>query len=313
MEKVILFGPFVGEMYWEAARFAPILPYFKIKRYPEGKMKYIVLTREDRFDLYGKFADILVPLKIEGDYKKMFPNCYRLDKYSNVEYMNVVDKFNKKYSERYKIKQHFYPDIKGKRFLNRRQFSTTQMLFKYSPRDDNYKLIKEYILNKTDKKIVVLAPRFRGENFNPSSIRRRNWPYWNEFYDMIYNNEFLMNKYFFVICGKNGEHVPDKKNRFVDMNMIPLTENSSLIGLLLVILENAYFTCGSQSAIPNLSLLYGVEALEFGHQKALHTRSYNLKGTPVTFLESSRYDLKPKILFENLHKILKKKYKKETK
>jgi len=50
----VLMGPFVGEMYWEAARFAPMLPHMLRSKYKNRKIKYIILTREDRFDLYGR-------------------------------------------------------------------------------------------------------------------------------------------------------------------------------------------------------------------------------------------------------------------
>jgi len=32
MNKAVLFGPFVGELYWEFARFAPMLPYMKTNK-----------------------------------------------------------------------------------------------------------------------------------------------------------------------------------------------------------------------------------------------------------------------------------------
>ena len=74
----VLFGPFVGELYWEAGRFAPMLPYYREQYKNKKNVKFIVLTREDRFDLYGKYADILVPLRVPGDEEKKTPECFRL-------------------------------------------------------------------------------------------------------------------------------------------------------------------------------------------------------------------------------------------
>ena len=85
---------------------------------------------------------------------------------------------------------------------------------------------------------------------------------------------------------------------------IQIDQKSSLVGLLLVLLERAVLTCGSQSAIPNLSLLKGVEVLEFGHQKSLHTKTYNIKNTRVTFLDDPRYQIGTKVIFKNLRKLL---------
>ena len=61
--KAVLFGPFLGELSWEFYRFAPYAIYLK-KRNPD--IKLIVLTRKERFDLYGKHADILIPLRIKN-------------------------------------------------------------------------------------------------------------------------------------------------------------------------------------------------------------------------------------------------------
>ena len=71
-----------------------------------------------------------------------------------------------------------------------------------------------------------------------------------------------------------------------------------------MVLKRSIFTCGSQSAIPNLSLLQKVEVLEFGHQKSLHTKTYNVKNTKVTFLNDPKYQIESKIVFKNLRKIL---------
>jgi hypothetical protein len=170
------------------------------------------------------------------------------------------------------------------------------MLYKYEPRDENYTLVNHF-LPKNEKKNVILSPRFR-KGF------KRNWKHWKEFYDILASDKDLLKKFNFIICGKKGEYVPDVKNRFLDMTTIPRTGGSSLVGLLLVILENSVFTFGSQSAIPNISLLYGVEVLEFGCQKRLHTVTYNVKKTPITFIENKNYNINPEEIFKHFKKCL---------
>jgi hypothetical protein len=151
-----------------------------------------------------------------------------------------------------------------------------------------------------------LAPRYR-VGF------RRNWKRWPEFYDILSRDKHLMNKFNFIICGKKGEYIPDKKDRFLDMNKIKVASGtSSLIGILLVILERACFTFGSQSAIPNLSLLYKTEVLEFGCQKSLHTRTYNIFNTPITFIENKKYNIELSVIFREFKALLKKKEKKNA-
>jgi hypothetical protein len=131
------------------------------------------------------------------------------------------------------------------------------------------------------------------------------WSKWQEFYDLLVRQSDLLQDFNFIICGKKGEYLPDKRSRFFDMNEIRLGEKSSLVGLLLVILERAFFTFGSQSAIPNMSLLLKVDVLEFGCQRALHTKTYNVTNTPITFLDNRNYDIDPQVILKNLRKLLK--------
>ena len=295
-QKAVLMGPFVGEMYWEAGRFAPMLPHMMMTQYKGKNIKYIVLTRQERFDLYGKYADILVPLNVNGDYSTRKPECFRLIGLRPDEYENIAKKFKEKYAERYQIVKHVYPKITKPHFTNKNQYPQNLMMYSYKPRQENYDLVDAY-LPRNGKPHVVLAPRFR-EGF------KRNWNKWDQFYDLLIKQKDLINNFNFVICGKKGEYVPDKKGRFLDMNEIKLGDNSSLVGLLLVILSKAFFTFGSQSAIPNLSLLHKVDVLEFGCQKSLHTKTYNVTNTPITFFVNKGYDIDPHFILENFRKLL---------
>ena len=303
-EDAVLLGPCVGELYWEGARFAPMLPYMIRNQYKNKLVKYIVLTREDRFDLYGKFADILVPLRIEGDYTEKKPECFRLIGLDNEKYQEIAMSFKEQYSQRFNIIKHLYPDIKKPAFVNKNQFPPKLMTYMYKPRQENYDLVNQYL--PSDKPIIVLGSRYRN-GF------KRNWSKWQEFYDILFKQTDLMSEYNFIICGKKGEYVPDKYSRFYDMNNIQVGKKSSLVGILLVILERAYFCFGSQSSIPNFALLYKVEVLEFGCQKTLHTRTYNVKNTPITFIENKSYDINPNVILKNLKELLKRKRKQEKK
>jgi len=294
-KDAVLLGPFVGELYWEVGRFAPLLPKMINKEYKKKDVTYIVLTRRERFDLYGKYADILVPLNIPNDYITRFPNCFRLDNFSIEQYNQVVKFFYNKYQKRYNILKHIYPDITKKHFLNKNQFHKSRMIFDYKPREENYDIVNNY-LSKNKKPLVVISPRFR-KGF------KRNWNRWEEFYDLIYNDKDLMSLFSFIICGKSDEYIPDPKNRFYDLNEMEVGTNSSLVGLLLVVLERSILVCGSQSAIPNMGLLYKVDVLEFGCQKKLHTVTYNIHNSPIEFIDDKYYKIEP----EKLFKVLKKK------
>lgn len=295
----VLMGPFVGELYWEGGRFAPMLPNMIHKEYKNrNDIAYIILTRKERFDLYGKFADILVPLRIPGDYETLRPNCFKLNGLKGDQYKEIATKFKNKYQQKFKILKHLYPDISKAQYVNKNQYNRNKLKYVYAPRNENYKLVNEYIPD--NKPIVVLAPRFR-KGF------KRNWKHWQRFYDLLWRKKDLLKDFTFIICGKKGEYRPDKFDRFYDMNKIPLGTQSSLVGLLLVILERAFFTFGSQSAIPNFSLLYGVDVLEFGCQKMLHTRTYNVKNTPITFVDDRNYKSDPNEMLKKLEKLLRRK------
>ena len=300
-QNAILMGPFVGELYWECGRFAPMLPKFK-KTYKNKDVVYIVLTREERFDLYGKYADILVPLRIPGDYKEKTPECFRLKGLKLPGYEELVNQFKNKYKDKYNIIKHVYPNIKKPQFQQKNQFRENQMLYKFAPRKMNYNLVRSYLPN--DKPLVVFAPRYR-KGF------KRNWKYWLEFYNRISKDVRLLNDFHFIICGKKGEYLPDPKHRFLDMNDIKLEDGASLVGLLLVIMENTFFTFGSQSAIPNISLLYEVDVLEFGCQKSLHTRTYNVKNSPITFIDNRGYNIDPGQMHKQMKSLLYKKKEKQ--
>ena len=300
MEKAILLGPCVGEFFWEFFRFAPLLTYFKLKKYNKSDVKFIVLTRSERFDIYGRLANILVPLQIPKDYTKMWPNCYKLMGLKNFEYQEIAKVFKEKYSKRYQIIDHLYPDIKKAVYCSKNQYPRSKMVYNWYPRKRNVELVETYL--PKDKPLVVISPRYRGD-------LKRNWPHWETFFDMVANDKYLMGHFNFILCGKEGEYIPDKQKRFLDLNDIQLDENSSLAGILLATMSRAYFTFGSQSAIPNISLLYGVEALEFGNQKTLHTVTYNVKKTPVTFVVDPRFKIDPKAIFKKFRVLLQKKSK----
>lgn len=290
-KNAILLGPFIGELYWEAARFAPLLPYMITKQFQKKDITYIILTRPERFDLYGKYADILVPLRIEGDYINKYPNCFKLNNFSQKQYEKIINKFNNKYKERYNVIKHITPNISRGHFVNKNQYPRKKLIFNYQPRKENYDLVDEFIPNK--KPLVVLAPRYR-KGF------KRNWKNWQDFYDIIFKDKDLMDNFNFIICGKSDEYIPDKHKRFLDINDIVIGKDSSLIGLLLALLEKSSLVCGSQSAIPNIALLYKVDVLEFGCQKALHTKTYNIHNTPIEFIDNRKYDIPPQKLFKKL-------------
>lgn len=297
-EKIILVGPFLGEFYWEFARFAPYIFWKKMKQYEEIDVKLAVLTRPDRFDIYGLYSDILCPLEIEGDGDLYIQNSYRLDNYPKEKYDDIIARFRYTFEFNYEVIEMIQPDISKAMFARKDQYKYSEMIFDFKPRPENKEVIKKYI---DDKPCIILAPRFRNK-------MKRNWSYWNELYDLIYNSEYFK-KYNFIICGKYPDYYPDKNNRFLDINKFKYSEiyTTSTSGILMEILKKSILTIGSQSAIPNISLLFGVEVLEWGHQKKFHTIDYNINKTKVTFIEDFDYNISSKLIFNELSRILEEK------
>ena len=53
-----------------------------------------------------------------------------------------------------------------------------------------------------------------------------------------------------------------------------------------------------------MSLIYEVDVLEFGCQKSLHTKTYNVKNTPIEFIENRKYDINPGQILKKLTGLL---------
>ncbi len=293
MEKAIACYT-VGELFWEFFRFAPHVFYKKVVEYKDEHPKLIVLTRPDRFDIYGKYADIFIPLDIIGDNQQYIQNSFRLDNFPIDQYNQFENMIYKSFKDMYEILEVIKPDVSKAKFSDKQQFDSNKMLYDFNPRSPNIIEVDQYITKRA--KVVTLAPRFR-------SNMKRNWIYWQEFYDMIYESG-LTSKFDFVICGKYPDYIPDKKDRFLDINKMNIGGSISLFGILMDVIRRSVLTVGSQSAIPNISLLYGIEALEWGHQRHLHTVEYNIKNTKVTYLDDPDYTISPEIVFNKMCGIL---------
>lgn len=133
--KAYLFGPFIGELSWEMLRFAPYAIYLK-KENPE--IKIIVLTRHERFDLYGQYSNILIPLNLEEDEQE----CFKMKNFSLNRYHKIIDNFRFEYEKRFEIVDHFYPNIFLHRSKLKWQFPRLKMNYDFKPRNENKNIIE---------------------------------------------------------------------------------------------------------------------------------------------------------------------------
>lgn len=148
-----IFGPFFGEASWEYFRFAPYAIHLK-KNNPKHKL--IVLTRPSRFDFYGQYSDILVPLSVEDDNienQKAFTFTGITENYCKM----VVNKIRITYKDRFNDIRHFYPDISPLRYNLKWQFPRDKMDYDFIPRKPNRKLMDTLVYNT---KLVVVDSHY---------------------------------------------------------------------------------------------------------------------------------------------------------
>lgn len=156
--RAVLCGPFMGEMCWEFYRFAPYAIHLK-KTNPGSRL--IVLTRSSRFDFYGQYADIFVPLRVKNDVNMERRN-FKLMGYPEESYYTIVKYFREKFKKRYNIFKHIYPDIRLWRYKVKWQFPRDKMDYDFIPREKNIEIARrsmgkhEAIVDSlsTDKRII---------------------------------------------------------------------------------------------------------------------------------------------------------------
>jgi hypothetical protein len=158
-DKAYLFGPFFGELSWEYFRFAPYAIYLK-KISPDIKM--IVLTRPSRFDLYGQYADILIPQRLEKE-ETYNQSAFKLINYGDVLYETLARKYKMMYEKRYDILDHHYPDIGGWRYKVKWQFPRDRMDYNFIARKKNKEVVDSII---GDDKIILSSREYEYSSDN---------------------------------------------------------------------------------------------------------------------------------------------------
>ncbi len=216
-----LFGPFIGSLEWELYRFAPYAIYLK-KHNPKSKL--VVLTRLDRFDLYGQYANILVPLKMLVD-KESEQNCFKINDFSFKEYRGVATVFERNFHGKYKIIEHFYPDIDRFRYEVKWQFPRNSMNYEFNPR-----LANKILVDKSQLKAPVFVDSSWIENVNKR--------------DLILT-DLVRSGYNFVDYG-------------LIVEKLTIDPEVSLLGCIIIMLKKSKLTIGNlNSPISHLSILLG--------------------------------------------------------
>ena len=140
-KSAYLIGPCLGALHWEFMYFVPYIINL-VKKDP--KKTYIVLTRPSRFDLYGMYADIFVPLRIAND-EFLERDCFTLKGFRDDEFKCLLRAFIDKYKPRYKIVDKIFPDITTFSYKVKWQFPISEMDYDFQPRIMNKKITNRFI------------------------------------------------------------------------------------------------------------------------------------------------------------------------
>jgi len=159
VKKAFIFGPFIGELYWEMYRFAPYAISLK-KRFPDHKL--IVFTRSRNFDLYGQYANIFIPLKIDSKYQE---KKFTIDKFRVREYKWLCKYIKRKYNNTYDIVDHCAPQIEGFMYKVKWQYPRRYMNYSYKPRCGNSDIVN-MLYGYLNNVVITNDENVKLENYN---------------------------------------------------------------------------------------------------------------------------------------------------
>lgn len=141
LPKAYLLGPYMGELEWEVLRVGPFISYLKKN---EPLVRTVILTRPERFDLYGTRADCLIPLILENDREDMIEG-HGIKGFDLDLYNKIVATFYNKYKSKYNILKHFYFDISEPYRKLKWQVKTgharEKVYYEFAPRPENKRYV----------------------------------------------------------------------------------------------------------------------------------------------------------------------------
>lgn len=291
-ETEICFGELTGELGWELSIISPIIKLFK-KDHPDKKV--VVLTRDDRKELYENFGiDDIFCFNIPGDYKTKTPRTnglYETPDNLSTHQVNPVDS-NKLFSKARQTILNKYPNIKFFSFNNlpfmpNPQFDFSKFNYDFKPNPINSEIINNIIFKNPERQVITIFSRHRVD------LAHRNWTEsnWKELYKRL--NEM---NYTIFISGKSPSYIkPSKKytNMFILENLAENYNKSSILGLTIEAVRNSKFCFGPQTAGILLSNFMRIPNIYFGKEEVLVSHKYNPYKTPYYFLNanySSNYE-----------------------
>jgi hypothetical protein len=145
--KAIIFGPFIGEILWELYYFVPHFIYRCLANKKDKKI--IVITREDRFDLYGMYTDIFSPIRIEKDIN-IQKNHFSISGLSTSSFNKIKKDYIQHFEKTFIIDEVICPKISAWKKDIKWQFPRDETNYNFFPRKENKKSIQK-LLNGRDR------------------------------------------------------------------------------------------------------------------------------------------------------------------
>jgi len=261
------------ELGWEIQRWASAVNHF-INNNPNKQ--YIIATFPDRIDLYKNYQHFC-PINIDGLYVRKRPDMYKVQFMDDGEYDGILTSLKANYPDAFVIEP-------PKSNYGRWVFSASELDLDFKPRPLNSQVVHSLL---TDRPTITLAPRHRKD------CKDRNWPYWDELYDMLKD-------YTVFVAGANASYArPKNMSNCVcleDCNR----EGTSTIGLVIEAMRASKVTVGQQSGNPILSLHLGTPVISWGHEKQRHAVDENYKRTPCYFFDDPTYSVRPEVIYQKI-------------
>lgn len=244
MKKTYLFGPFVGELSWEMFAFAPYAIYLRRRE----NANIIVFSRSDRFDLYGAYANTLVPLSLNGN--KEDQDCFTLKGLQFYDYKMLADIFFNKYNEKLTIKEHIYPEIRDFRYRLKWQLPRYKMDYDFRPRMEN----NEVIGNLINGKRCIFVDLSWLDNPNARAV----------ILDQVTDS---LNSHDYSIM-VHGMELKRETNNVVSLDQLQIEKNCSLLGYIISSLRKSAICIGNLSSeASHMAILLDVPLVTISESK----------------------------------------------
>lgn len=280
-KKIVFVG--MMELGWEIQRWASPINYFMANN-PDKEC--VIATLPDRLDLYKGHKEFY-PIQITELYSRKRPDMYRIQYLDVGEHEKIIEGIKKTHPDFYIMET---PSSGYGRYV----FPFEECDFNFQPRIKNKEVIDSLL---TSSPTITVAPRHRTDIRTRAIETVRNWPYWNDLFEML--KDFTV-----FVAGTHGGYVKPKQNNCIcleDYN----TKGTSTIGLTIEAMKASKVTVGQQSGNPILSLHLGTPVISWGHEKRRHAVDENPRGTLCHFFEDATYSIKPEVIYYQIMEMIK--------